>query len=65
MVAVDQCVHPPHATGAYLKRFNQPSNQPDLRILKLIQTVQTVCLIGVGLIAAGIVCGWVVRNHSR
>jgi diguanylate cyclase (GGDEF)-like protein len=65
VVPVDQYVRPSHAIGAYLKPLNQPSNQPDLRILKSVQTVQTVCLIGAGLIAAGILCGWVMPGVVR
>jgi diguanylate cyclase (GGDEF)-like protein len=43
-----------------LKRLSQPSNQQDLRILRRLQAVQTVCLSGVGLIAAVVLCGWLV-----
>jgi len=61
--SVDSFVRPlPHAADIHLKRSNQPSSQPDLRILKFVHSVQTVCLVGVGLIAAGVLCGWVVRG---
>jgi diguanylate cyclase (GGDEF)-like protein len=59
VVPVDQYVRPPHAIGAYLKPLDQPSNQPDLRILKSVHILQTFCLVGAGLIAAAVLCGWV------
>jgi len=49
-----------YTIGAYLKSIIQPSNQPDLRILSWVHTVQTACLVAVSLVAACILCGWVV-----
>jgi diguanylate cyclase (GGDEF)-like protein len=48
-----------------LKPISQPSNQPDLRILSQVRTLQHACLAGVGLIAAAVLCGWLLPGFAR
>jgi diguanylate cyclase (GGDEF)-like protein len=43
-----------------LTRISQPTNQQDLRILRRLHAAQSVCLGAVGLIAAAVLCGWLV-----
>jgi CcmD family protein len=41
-----------------MKRISAQSSQPDLRVLRRLHAVQTACFILVGLIAGGVLCGW-------
>jgi diguanylate cyclase (GGDEF)-like protein len=45
-----------------VKPINEASSQPDLRVLSQMHTAQTCCFIGVGLIAATILCGWLLPS---
>ena len=65
VVPVGSSVRPLHTTVADLKTLNPPSSQPDLRILGLVHTIQSVCLVGVGLIAAGVLCGWLLPGVAH
>jgi len=64
-VSLDRQVHPLPTLGASLKPISEPSNQPDPRILSQLHTAQGVCLIGVGLISTGIICGRIMPDVAR
>jgi diguanylate cyclase (GGDEF)-like protein len=53
---VQECLCP----GQVMKPLSAQSSQPDLRILRRLDAVQTVCFFVVALIAGSVLCGWLV-----
>src|ERR1700722_20761697 len=52
--------------GQVMKPVSVPSSQPDLRIVKRLDALQTACFILVTLIAGAVLCAWllpVVGSH--
>jgi diguanylate cyclase (GGDEF)-like protein len=45
-----------------VKTINEASSQPDLQVIGRMQTAQACCFVAVALIAAAILCGWLVPS---